>query len=446
MALFLAGVANRIIGTVYRVLLVRAAGEEVIGIFQMTLPVYRVASTLAGAGMHVAIARLSADASGSADPDAARRYGRVGVALTLFTALLAAFALFATRGLWANHFLTDRRTIVALSVLPLLLVPAALCQALRGVLQGEERLLPLAYSGLAEAISRVPIVLFLVAWLLPLGPEWAAGGIAAGLAAGEVVSLVLLLWFISRSKLAIFKRAAAAGRPQRLSSFFARNAKTAAALTAVAVPLLFSGLVNGILGMFNVALIPRQLLASGMDAAEATIQYGRLFGMALPVLYMPMVAIHPIVQASIPAVARRIAEGRTKAVRRLLFQCFGAAAAVATCSSLAFLLFGEQIGRALYGIDGLGALITPLAVAAPFAYLGHVAAGVLYGLGRTGITMANTIAGNIMRLSLIYLLVANPAWGIRGALWAVVADYALTSILDLAAAYVLMRRSLRPQR
>ncbi len=443
MALFLAGVANRVIGTLYRVLLVRTAGEEVIGIFQMTMPVYRVASTLASAGMHVAIARLSADASGSADPEAARRFGRVGVTLTFFTAIASALVLFGSRGLWANHFLTDSRTIVTLSVLPLLLVPAALCNSLRGVLQGEERLSPLAFSSFAEAISRVPIVLLLVAWLLPLGPEWAAAGIAGGLVAGEIVSLLLLLWFISRSKLKLFKQIGAPKRRERLTSFLSKNAATAGMLTAVAVPLLFSGLINGILGMFNVALIPRQLLATGVDAAEATILYGRLFGMALPVLYMPMVAIHPIVQASIPAVARRIAEGRSQAVRRLLFQCFSVTAAVATLAVLGFSIYGEEIGRLLYGVNGLGALITPLAAAAPFAYFGHVAAGILYGLGRTGITMMNTVAGNIVRLYLIYVLVGDPNWGIVGALWAVVADYALTAILDVTAVVILMRKSLK---
>src|SRR5690606_32745926 len=149
------------------------------------------------------------------------------------------------------------------------------------------------------------------------------------------------------------------------------------------------------------ALIPRQLIAAGVDASEATILYGRLFGMALPVLYMPMVAIHPIVQASIPAVARRIAEGRSLAVRRLLVQCFSVTAVVAAVSAAAFLLFGEEIGALLYGVEGLGSLIAPLAVAAPFAYFGHVAAGILYGLGRTGITMLNTVAGNVIRLYLI---------------------------------------------
>lgn len=442
--------ANRIIGTVYRVLLVRTAGEEVIGLIQMTWPVYRVAWTLATAGLYVAIARLLADSLGSRDVQSARAYGRVGLLLTVGTATLAAAFLFATRHLFANHFLTDPRTIVTLTLFPLLLIPAALSHTLRGILQGQERLGSVAASSVIEATSRVPVVLFLVAWLLPFGPAWAAGGIALGLAVGEILSLIYLAWSVRRSwrplaspkgsrrSAPAFSRDSRRPFPRLGSGLPSASLSIAGALGAVALPVLFSGLVNGILGMFNVALIPRQLLAAGLDATEATIVYGRLFGMALPLLFMPMVAVHPMAHAAIPAVARRLAEGKVRAVRRLLGKCFFVAAAVAAASAFAFWNFGEGLGRLLYTTEGLGVLVKPLAIAAPFAYIGHVAAGVLYGMGRTGIAMVNTVAGSVVRLALIYLLV--PHWGIVGALWAVVIDFALTAILDSCAVLYFMQR------
>ena len=168
--------------------------------------------------------------------------------------------------------------------------------------------------------------------------------------------------------------------------------------------------------------------------------------MALPTLYMPMVAVHPLVHAAIPAVAKRLAEGRTRSVARLLFQCFSVAVTVAAVAAVGFWHYGEEIGRLLYGVSDLGSLITPLAFASPFVYVGHICAGVLYGMGRTGIAMFNTIAGSGLRLVLIYVLVADPKWGIQGALWAVVADYALTALLDLGALALLVPRALRRQR
>lgn len=443
-ALFMAGIANRLIGTVYRVLLVRFAGEEAVGLFQMTMPVYRIVATIASAGIPVAIARLAADALGQRDFPGARRYFRTGVSLTTATSVAAALFLLLTHRFWAYTVMTDSRTSIALAILPLLLVPAAFSASLRGVLQGQERLGPVAFSSFAEATSRVPVVLLLVHLLIPYGAGWAAGGIAAGLVAGEIVSVYYLARAV-RGSWEGSRPIKPPGSPGRVFVPFwsPRELPVVLRLAQVATPVLLSGLINGLLGMFNVAIIPRELIEAGYAPREATALYGRLFGMALPTLYMPMVAVHPLVHAAIPAVAKRLAEGKSRSVLRLLVQCFSVAIAVAAVAAIGFWQYGENVGRLLYGVSDLGSLIAPLAFAAPFVYIGHIAAGILYGLGRTGVAMLNTIAGSGLRLLLIYLLVADPQWGIIGALWAVIADYALTALLDLAAVAVLVPREMR---
>lgn len=460
-AMFAAGILNRLIGTLYRVLLVRAAGEDVVGIFQMTLPIYRLAWTLATAGLHVAIARLTADALGSGDLRAANRYGRVGFVLSMITAGIASLLLLATQPIWSERFLTDPRTDITFLVLPVLLFPAALSAALRGVLQGREQLSPIAISGFAEVVSRVPIVLLLVTWLLPYGPGWAAAGIAMGLCFGEVISVGYLGWVVKRGA-HLKKLQARQGRTT--ASTFRRPGTTrlsprkrhrfividqlpvTMALLAIAAPLLLSGLVNGSLGMINVALIPRKLVEAGVTPADATIQYGRLFGMALPALYMPMVAIHPLVHAAIPAVAKRLAEGRIRSVKHVLLKCFGVTGIVSVVASIGFFTFGEEIGQLLYGVSGLGSLIVPLAFVAPFAYIDHICVGILYGLGRTGIALINSVAGSMLRLYLILTLVGNPQYGIVGALWAIIADYALTAVLHAGTLAILLPRAMKRRR
>lgn len=441
-ALFAAGVLNRIIGTIYRVLLVRTAGEDVVGLFQMTLPIYRLAWLLATAGLPVAIAKLTADAIGNRDEQKAYRFGKIGFSLTVFTAAMAALLLLATEPIWSERLLTDARTDITMKVLPLLLFPAALSAAVRGMLQGREKLAPIAASSLLEATSRVPVVLLLVGLLLPFGASWAAAGIALGLCFGEVVSLLYLAFVARRGS-----------QPKPLLKKMNPTAKTRLivvdqvpymlALAGMAAPMLISGLINGSLGLINVGLIPRHLMETGVTSAEATALYGRLFGMAIPVLYMPMVAVHPLVHAAIPAIAKRMAEGRTKSVKDLLVKCFSVAAIVSLFAAVGFWLYGEQIGALLYGIEGLGVLIAPLAFAAPFIYIDHICVGILYGLGRTGIALVNSVIGSILRLYLITVFVSDPRFGIVGALWAIIADYALTTLLHAVSLLVIIPKELR---
>ncbi len=56
--LALAGAVTRGIGAVYHIVAVRVAGPEALGLFQMAMPIYRLASGVASIGFHVAVVRL----------------------------------------------------------------------------------------------------------------------------------------------------------------------------------------------------------------------------------------------------------------------------------------------------------------------------------------------------------------------------------------------------
>lgn len=436
-----AGLATRLIGTFYRVLLVRYAGETVLGLFQLTMPLFRLLSTVGGFGLPVAIAQRAAQARGQSDPARAERIERAGLAMIAVFSTIIAMGLALSARFWAEAVLATPDTEAALRALALLLIPGALSAGLRGVLQSRQRLMPNALSQLVEAAARAPFALYLVSLLLPQGPAAAAAGIACALAAGEVLS-ALVLWLAVRRKRGRGTRA----RMGRVRFVAVGALPIGRSLLGVALPVTGSGMLNAGIGVITAALIPRQLAAAGLGPEGAVSAYGQLSGMALPLLYMPMVAIHPIVAAVLPAVSHRLAGGDRRSVRRLLVQAFAAASAVATGTALALALFSRELGSLLYGAPDLAPLVRPLALAAPFVYLGHVASGILYGLGRTGQAMAHTLAGNLLRLALIYALAGRPEWGILGALWAAVADSALTGALHLAALPKALREGTAPDR
>src|SRR5690606_40155484 len=91
-------------------------------------------------------------------------------------------------------------------------------------------------------------------------------------------------------------------------------------LLRLATPLLLLQLVKNLTATINAVLIPRRLQAAGLTAAEATILYGELTGMALPLLYLPMVAVWPITQVLMPDLAAQAAQERWTAVQRRLGQ------------------------------------------------------------------------------------------------------------------------------
>lgn len=435
------GLFIRLISTVYRIALVRIAGEDVLGLYQLALPIYRLGWTLATAGLPVAINQLTADAAGRRDAYGAQRLRTVGIKLTIAIAASVSLALWLATDFLAADILGDVRTTLPLRFMPTLLFPAALSAAYRGVLQGMQRMGPIAASTALEVALRSPVVLYTVALAVPLGIDWGASAILFGLTVGEVASLILLIWMArvalrEQQSLMTARRSPVRGAYFAWSDFIPYSRR----LLRMGIPVMGSGFLNNVLNIASVAIIPRRLVLAGLTADEAVRALGRLTGMAVPILYMPMVIISPIIRVLEPTVANRRAHAGSQAIRPIVMKAFAATAVISCLASATFLVLPERLGQILYNVNGLGDIIRPLAVAAPFAYFGYVTSGVLYGLGRTGTVMINSAAGNMARLLLIWALAHRPEWGIIGVTWAVVADYAVSAILNVIVLPVAARR------
>jgi stage V sporulation protein B len=308
--------------------------------------------------------------------------------------------------------------------------------ALRGSLEGQGNMTPVALSSVVEALVRLPAVLLVVPLFIDKGLDWAVMGIKVGVIISEVVSLLALI-IISRKNVGkIFPKPA---KTKGIHFILLDHIPLAKKLLKVGLPVSGSGFLNNVLSLITVAITPRRLSVMGMEIDEAIRAYGRLTGMAVPLLYMPMVAIYPIVRVLQPTVANLAAKSGLNSVKPLLRKAYMIAGGISLISATLFFFLPDLLGSLLYGINDLGSLIRPLAVVAPFAYLGSVTMGALYGLGRTGVVMTNSAIGNLARLILVWSLAAR--WGIEGCLWAVIADYILSSGLDMLYLFKVMRNS-----
>jgi stage V sporulation protein B len=298
------------------------------------------------------------------------------------------------------------------------LLPIAYTSAQRGAVQGLQKQSYLAGADVAEVLCRIPATLLLVIWLAPKGVAWAAAGVAAGYIIGELASALVLHYALQSKKATRVRRKAPKLQPRPL--------------LALSLPLMATNLLNNMMSLITVALIPRLLQSAGYTATAATRAYGRLSGMAIPALYMPMMLVYPVVSVALPEITRLATQKSARATQRLqwLLQRVFLGTAVVTVIVAPLLWYqGDKIALILYGDATVGELIRPLALSVPFTFFGSVISGVLYGFGKTSWTMLSSIAGNLLRILLVYTLAGQPEWGIMGVLWAVIADNALTALL-----------------
>jgi len=443
-----AGAFARALGTVYRIIIVRMAGTEALGLFQMTVPVLRAASTMATLRLPTALTRLTADRLAQGDTRGVLQARTITAFCIVALTAATSAAMVALAPALARRLFTDPRILPLLYVLPLAVVPSALTGIFRGFAEGRQIMTGTAAGQVAEPVIRLAAAALLLRLWGPHGVVHAALALVVGYGIGELAGLLAAAAF---SGWRSFPNPGAAGTaPSRCAppgpGGPAAPGSLAAGreLFAVALPLWATTMVNTAAQMINVSLIPRRLMAAGFSVREATELYGQLTGMVIPLLYMPMVAVFPVSTILTPAIAAHVAGAGRGRARRQFLQATVGALGVGAAASAAFALFPEPLARILYGEPQIAPLIALAAAAPPLVYTSSIFASVLQALGKTDVLLGHFLAATALRLALIYYLTADPSLGIAGALWALNADYALTALLNGRAAWRLLGSRGRP--
>ena len=274
-ALFLTALAavSQGLSFCYRVALSRLVGAEVMGLYQLLMPVCSVLLSLTAVGLTAAMSNLSSQylALGNGKGVAQTRrmcLTALGVGLLPVSAAVVAFY-----DPISVYLLGDARTQLGL----ILLLP---CVALTGVenihkhfFYGTGVVRPPAVVELMEQFIRAAAVLGLLVLFLPQNPERTVGLIVTGMVICEIFSAVALTVLYRR-------RMARIGRtgPGERGGTLARR------VTSIAVPVGATALLGNLMSAVNAALIPQKLVESGMDRAAAMSEFGVVCGMTLPCL------------------------------------------------------------------------------------------------------------------------------------------------------------------
>ena len=422
MILLAAGIVNRILGFIPRIVLPRIIGAEGVGLYQLGYPFLTVLVTIVTGGIPLAVAKWVAEARSVGDVRAERNMFRTAMALALgLSTLLAILAALAAPWL-TTRVLTDPRVYVTFMwMLPVLPITAA-SAVLRGYFQGRHNMMPTAVSTVAETVVRIALVLLLAAALLPRGLEWAAAGAMMGVVAGEAFGLAVLLAHYARNRRA--ERAPEAGVPEAGRPFPALRR-----LLGLAVPVTGSRLVGSLSYLLESIFTARSLAAAGIATGIATAQYGALQGMIMPVALLPTALTYSLAVSLVPSLSEAAA-GRDRAlIHKRLHQSTRIALVAGAPFAVAMYLFAEPICRLLYDHAEIAPMLRMLAPAALFIYLQAPLQAALQSLGRPGVALTNTFIGAAVKLTLIVWLASRPDLGIYGALIAIIVNIALVTAL-----------------
>lgn len=417
----------RMMGMAYRVLLVRVAGSEVIGIFQMTYPLYRLCATIVSLGLPIALSRTVAESLARRDTARVRTSFKVSFSLVLLNSIAASAILLFGAGLLSGRILSDHRTHLAILMMPIALAFTCTSGIIRGYFHGHQYATPPAIAQVVEQAVRIGVTVCLFRRLAGAPVESAAAIVMLAMGIGEAASFATLLSMKLRWDPA---DRATPSEPRATSSHPPSNMNLISELLTVSLPLTAVGFISTVSHTVDSLVIPRRLMFGGFDSGQATILFGRLSGMAMPVLFLPGLLVFPISTLLLPEVAASSVHGREADLRRRLKQMTLLTLGMTLTVSAAMLLVSHTISTTLYGTDEAAMLIRRYAPAVPLLYIGYVLGAALNGLGKARLVLASTAAGALLDFTVLYNTVSRPSVNISGAIIGDTAGFALVAAIN----------------
>lgn len=402
-ALFLTvlSAVSQALGFGYRVALSRLVGAEVMGLYQLIMPVYSVIMSLTAVGLTSAASNLTSRHLALGNRKAADQ--TVATCLKFFLLLLLPIGAVVILGsdVISVYLLGDARTRLGL----ILLVP---CVALTGVenchkhyFYGSGLVRSPAIVELMEQFVRMFAVIALLLLFLPQYPERVVGLIVAGMVICEIFSSCTLAVLYRRRRGPLTGRGEE-GRVRRRQ------------VAAIALPVGLNALLGNLLSAANSALIPRKLVEGGMDRSAAVSQFGVVCGMTMPMLTLPIVFLGALNLVLVPRLARACALNRPGECGRLVSQAISAVSMLALPSISFMVVVGPDLGRAMFRQDGVGEYLLPLACVMAMSCGTSVLASSLNGVGRQRTVAAISLSGGLVQLGFTLALVPLPGVGMAG--------------------------------
>ncbi len=417
---------SQAVGFVYRVFLSRMVGPEVMGLYQLVLPVSSVLMSLTAVGFTVACSNLSARYRATGNFRAAAQTVRTCVAG--FLCAFGAVALIAAplSDAISVHLLGDARSRLGI----LLLLPCVLLTGLENIhkhsFYGAGNVRPPAFTEVCEQVIRAGAVLGLLWVFLPQNPERTVGLIVCGMILCEIFSAVTLTLLYRRF---LGKRPAGEGVDRRV---LRRN------ILHIAVPIGWTALLGNLMGCATSVVIPQRLVRAGQDVSSAMSQFGVMCGMTMPLLTLPTAFISAMGLVLLPRLAQSAALGRADLCRERADRAITAAAWLILPSAALLSVLAPPLARVLFREESAGQFALPLAVGVALSCLEAVLAVCLNGLGKQTATARHGLICGAVQLFLTWQRMGVPGVGLRGYVEALL----ISTVLGVALHWTALHRAI----
>lgn len=401
------GVLTRGLSFLFRIYLSRKIGAESLGIYQISLSVFFLFATLSS-GLPLTLSRKTAEmhAIGKNSGEKSLISATLLIGLIVSGGVVVIFYLLSQN---LTFLFSDTRCIP----LFLILLPSCISTAIYGIVRGwfwgRKRYEVFALTEFFECVVRILLGVLFISGIIN-GIDGATGTALSFTLSDYLCTIAIIgLFFIFGGRL---------NKPYG----YKKIVKTALPLTAVR---LYNSLINSLVAI----IVPAMLISSGATQSEAMIDYGRVMGMALPLILSPSMLTGALNTVLVPEIASLKARGDNENLARKTLGSLGIAVFCALAFLSIFIPLGEKIGILFYEDKIAGSYVSNSAIIMVSIVLNGVTSTIMDSLGLEVKTMKNFIIGSLF---LVISLLALPKFvGVYSIVIGFGLSYSVTTILNL---------------
>lgn len=414
-----AGFISKFLGLFFRIPIINMIGEEGIGLYQLTYPLYSFLLAMA-AGIPIAVSKMISERT------ALHREGEADLIFKVAFKFLAVFGLLSSSGM-----LLFGRQLINLfnwppeayySLLGISFAPFLTCllSSYRGYFQGIQYMSYPAISQIIEQFIRVVVGVGLCFILVKYGIPIAAGGASFGASIGSFVALIFMIYKYSRI------------RKQKVSGeSLPRSTKILGEILKIAIPISIAQTIGSVMALIDSFMVPTLLKNSGYTREIATSLYGQLTGKAQVLINVPLTLSIALAQSTVPAISEAFAKKNINLLKRNINMSYKVAFIFALPCALGLFSLSRPILSMLFmnNSDGYD-LMQVLSIACIFIIAAQVSTSILNGVGKTFAPLLAIVVGCIIKVISGIILIPNPSLNIKAAAISTLIAYIVISLID----------------
>ncbi len=394
-------VFTRLLSFIFKVYLSRAVGAEVIGLYQISLSVFYLFASVGNSGLpQILSRRIAEDNALDRGKNSQSLVSATLVLGLLFSVTTVACCLLLNK--YLSFLFSDTRALTLFVIMVPSVVSTTIYSIIRAWFWGKKQFVYFSLTETLEEILRILFTALLISGLFSYLSDEKAIAIAFTLSDVAVAIVLVVLFFIKNGALK---------KPSNIKEVLVPS-----------IPLTVVRLLSGLGGTLLSILLPLVLIKTGMEPADATATFGRITGMANPLLYAPNALIASVAIVLIPEMSEKGALGDHKALNDNLNRAIAFSVVISGVFVAVYCALGERLTLFLYDDQESGYYLRYAALAMLPMAINQLEASTLNSIGLEKVSFVSYVVSSVVSFATI--IFGTQALGIYS-----VALAAITSIV-----------------